>query len=451
MPAGGRNAADSTWGGKRPFGVEAGSEAMSNHTIYIGKREIWGHQVPVGISSSDHLQHVYVIGKTGSGKSTLLRNMLIQHISLGHGVGLLDPHGDLAEEILRHIPRWRTDHLAYFNPGDFENPFGFNPLGNIAPNERHLVASGIVGAFKSIWRESWGPRLEYILHNAITALLDCQNVSLLGLNRMLTDNSYRAWVVRQSRDPFVRSYWLNEYEQYDDRFRREAIAPIQNKVGQFLLSPVIRNILGQVKNRLRIEFTMDNQRLLIANLAKGRLGDDKSNLLGCLLVTQFQLAAMRRANLTDSERKPFYLFIDEFQNFSTDSFVSILAEARKYGLGLVLSHQYVDQVPLAVRQSVFGNVATLISFRVGYNDAEALQAEYGNSYPANCFVDLDPYQMIVRLTEDGRTREPFQTRSLKPLYTFTGSEALLRSRSVERFTSRRISVENNLRRWMSGH
>jgi hypothetical protein len=205
-----------------------------------------------------------------------------------------------------------------------------NVIGNVAPDDRHLVASGIVSAFKGIWRDSWGPRLEYILYNAVSALLDCRNATLLGVNRLLTDDAYRAKVVRQIKDPFIRAFWAEEYENYDERFKREAIAPIQNKLGQFLLNPVVRNILGQVKAKVNIRFVMDNGRLFIANLSKGQLGHDKANLLGSLLVTQFQLGAMARANQPEDERRDFYLFIDEFQNFSTDAFASILAEARKY-------------------------------------------------------------------------------------------------------------------------
>lgn len=248
--------------------------------IVIGNRENFGQPQPFGISASDQRQHIYVIGKTGSGKTTLLRNLILQHIKLGHGVGLIDPHGDLAEELLHHIPPKRADHLVYFNPGDIEFPIGLNLLANVAPDDRHLVASGIVSAFKGIWRDSWGPRLEYILYNAVSALLDCRNATLLGVNRMLTDDTYRAKVVRQIKDPFIKSFWAEEYAGYDERFKREAIAPIQNKLGQFLLNPVIRNILGQVRCKVSIPFIMDNQRLFIANLSKGRLGHDKANLLG---------------------------------------------------------------------------------------------------------------------------------------------------------------------------
>jgi len=418
--------------------------------IIIGEREGWGNSRPFGISTEDQRQHIYVIGKTGSGKTTLLRNLIIQHIALGHGVGVIDPHGDLAEELLHHIPPWRADHLVYFNPGDLEYPIGLNVLANVPSDSRHLVASGIVSAFKGIWRDSWGPRLEYILYNAVSALLDCRNATLLGVNRMLTDDTFRTKVVRQIKDPFIRAFWAEEYEGYDERFKREAIAPIQNKVGQFLLNPVVRNILGQVKSKVSIPFIMDNERLFIANLSKGSLGHEKANLLGSLLTTQFQLAAMARSNRPEAERRDFYLFIDEFQNFSTDAFASILAEARKYRSCLVLSHQYIDQLPLPIRQAVFGNVGTLISFRVGYTDAETLEKEFGNTFPATAIADLNRYEAIVRLLEDGANRVPFRAKMLPPLENRVGRKDKLIARSRERFAMKRETIEAKLSRWMKG-
>lgn len=418
------------------------------NTIILGQRDTWGGESLFGLQPEDARHHVYVIGKTGSGKTTLLKNMIVQHIALGHGVGLIDPHGDLAEELLHHIPRWRTDHLCYFNPGDLDFPIGLNLLANVPPNERHLVASGIVGAFKSIWgQSSWGPRMEYILYNAIAALLDCQNTTLLGVNRLLTDDRYRAWVVRQIKDPFIRAYWAEEFASYDERFRREAIAPIQNKLGQFLLNPVVRNILGQVRCKVSFPFIMDNQRLFIANLSKGKLGHDKANLLGSLLTTQFQLAAMARTNQPEHERRDFYLFIDEFQNFSTDAFASILAEARKYRLCLVLSHQYIDQVPLPIRQAVFGNVGTLISFRVGYADADALHQEFGKTFIAQQFVDLDKFEVLARVLEAGVNKEPFRAKSLAPAGRPLFRPATMVTRSRERFADRRHHVEDRLNLW----
>jgi DNA helicase HerA-like ATPase len=430
-------------------GVAAGLEtANNNESVQIGHRHGWGQPQPFGIGTEDQRQHIYVIGKTGSGKSTLVRNLIVQHILLGHGVGLIDPHGDLAEELLEHIPPHRADDLCYFNPGDLEFPIGFNPLANVLKDEQHLVASGIVGAFKGIWRDSWGPRTEYILYNALAALLECENETLLGINRMLTDDTYRAKVVQQVKDPFIRAFWESEYNGYDDRFRREAIAPIQNKVGQFLLNPVIRNILGQVKAKVSIPFVMNNGRIFIANLAKGRIGHDKANLLGSLLVAQFQLAAMARAALPEQERRDFFLFIDEFQNFTSDVFASVLSEARKYRLDITLSHQYIDQLSPIVRDAVFGNAGTLIVFRIGFSDAAVMEKEFGKIIPASALSDLDRYEAVVKLLEEGVNREPFRASMLPPIETHLGRSEKLIARSRERFGTKRKVIENKLSRWM---
>lgn len=431
-------------------GVATGFGTMNEEPqIILGERHGWGEPQRFGISREDQRQHIYIIGKTGSGKTTLLRNMLVQHIALGHGVGLIDPHGDLAEEILDHIPPHRADHLVYFNPGDLEYPTAFNLLAGVAPDDRHLVASGIVGAFKSIWRDSWGPRMEYILYNAIAALLDCNNVTLLGVNRILTDERYRAWVIRQIKDPFIKSFWADEYASYDLRFQREAIAPIQNKLGQFLLNPVIRNILGQVKAKVSIPFVMENRRIFIANLSKGYLGHDKANLLGCLLTTQFQLAAMARAAQPESQRRDFYLLIDEFQNFSTDAFAWILAEARKYRLCLVLSHQYVDQLSLPIRQAIFGNLGTLIILRTGHPDAQVFADELGRAFSAAMIADLERYEAVLKLLENGSTKEPFRARMLPDVTDLRGNRRGLILRSRKRFTTSRAIVNDKIRRWLA--
>ena len=431
-------------------GVAADSGTMNDQDITIGERHGWGDAQPFGIAAIDERQHIYIIGKTGSGKTTLLRNLILQHIALGHGVGVIDPHGDLAEELLSHIPPSRADHLVYFNPGDLEFPIGLNVIGNVAPDARHLAASGIVAAFKGIWRDSWGPRLEYILYNAVSALLECRNQTLLGVNRLLIDDEYRAKVIRQVKDPFIRAFWAEEYANYDERFKREAIAPIQNKLGQFLLNPVIRNILGQIKKKVDIPFVMDNGRLFIANLSKGQLGHDKANLLGSLLVTQFQLGAMARANRPESERRDFYLFIDEFQNFSTDAFASILAEARKYRLALTLSHQYIDQLSPPVRQAVFGNVGTLIAFRIGYTDAEVMEKEFGKTFTATTLADLARYEAVVKLLVDSSNLEPFRAKMLPPLENRIGRKENLIALSRERFAVPRGLIEDKLKRWMAG-
>ncbi len=434
----------------RSEGVVAGYGIMDEQFTTIGIREIWGAEHPVALSLIDRRQHIYVVGKTGSGKTTLLRNLIVQHLAAGHGIGLIDPHGDLAEELLDCIPPHRADDLVYFNPGDLDFPIGLNLLANVSPDDRHLVASGIVGAFKNIWHDSWGPRLEYILYNAIAALLDCPNTSLLGVNRMLTDSDYRQRVVSKVRDPFVRAFWTDEYERYELRFQREAIAPIQNKLGQFLLNPVVRNILGQVQTKVSIPFMMNTGRIFIANLSKGKLGADKANLLGSLLTTQFQLAAMSRVNQSENERKDFYLFIDEFQNFTTDAFTSILSEARKYRLCLALSHQYIEQIPPAIRGAVFGNVGSLVSFRVGHSDAEVLFKEFGKIYPLEMFVGLDRFQIIARLSVNGSTGDAFKAQTLSPIECPIGKRDKLITRSREKYATHRTDVEAKINRWMKG-
>lgn len=424
-----------------------GGMSMDNH-LHIGMRQAWGGEVPFGFELADARYHTYIIGKTGSGKTTLLRNLVLQLIQQGHGVGLIDPHGDLAEDLLLHIPPARAEQTVYFHPGDLEHPIGLNLLSQTTPEDRHLVASGIVSAFKSLWHESWGPRLEYILHNAVAALTHCPNTTLLGLNRLLTDPAYRRWVVGQVTDPFLCDFWENEYESWEPRFMREAIAPIQNKVGQLLLSPVIRNIIGQVRNKVSIPFVMDEGRVFIANLSKGEIGHDKSNLLGSLLITQFQLAAMARNRQPEHERRDFYLFVDEFQNFATESFASILAEARKYRLNLTLSHQYIAQLSPSVRDAVFGNVGTLVAFRVGFADAEHLNGEFGQEFQPRQFVDLPRYETLVRNQSADGGMHFQRTRLHPPIETHEGRRDRLLKRSRERFATKRNVVEDKLERWL---
>jgi hypothetical protein len=289
--------------------------------------------------------------------------------------------------------------------------------------------------------------MEYILYNALAALLDCQNTSLLGVNRMLTDAGYRAWVIRQIKDPFIRSFWADEFASYDARFVREAIAPIQNKIGQFLMNPPIRNILGQVKNKIDFRFTMDTGRVFIANLSKGKLGADKANLLGSLLTTQFQLAAMSRADTPEAERRDFHLFIDEFHNFTTDSFAAILAEVRKYRLCLTLSHQYLDQLSPEVRQAVFGNAGTMITFRIGHTDAELLAKEFANTFIPAQFVELDRYQILIRLLESGVASTPFPAKTMPMIENRHARRHKLIQHSRERYATPHKSVKSRHLRW----
>jgi hypothetical protein len=419
-----------------------------DHAVHIGTRRYWGGELPLQLCGADRRQHLYVIGKTGSGKTTLLRSLILQDIEAGRGVAVLDPHGDLAQDLLDHIPPWRTDHVVYFNPADAEHAIAFNLLKSVPPRTRHLVASGVAGAFKSIWRDSWGPRLEYVLHCCISALLDCQNASILGILRMLVDGTYRDWVVRQCRDPMVRSFWEREFAGYDKRFLAEVIAPVQNKLGQLLIAPPIRNILGQVKSKIDPRFIIDNRRILIANLSKGLLGADKSNLLGAVLVTQFQLAAMARADVPIDQRPDFYLYLDEFHNFSTDSFVSMLAEIRKYGLSMVLANQYLDQTRPEVRDAVFGNVGSIIAFRVGESDAAVLAREFGGDLSPSLFSGLDNFAIVTKLLQDGVQADPFLGRTERFPGGGYGRGANIIARSRQRYSTPRAKVEERITRWL---
>jgi hypothetical protein len=421
---------------------------MPNEITHIGKREVWGGEKPFGISAVDRRQHVYIIGKTGTGKTTLLRNLILQDIERCNGVGVIDPHGDLAEEILSAIPPRRTDDVLYFNPADGEFPIGFNLVRSTSRSRRHLETSAIVSAFKHIWRDSWGPRLEYILYAGVAALMECENVSLLALPRMLVDPRYRRWVIKQVSDPVVRAFWEKEFAAFDKRFLAETIAPIQNKVGQLLMAEPLRNVFGQVRSKIDPRFVIDNERIFIANLSKGLLGEDKANLLGSLLVSKFQSAAMERSDETEENRRDFYLYIDEFPNFSTDSFAAILSEARKYRLNLTLSHQYMEQMQREVRGAVFGNVGSIVAFRVGLTDAQVLANEFGAGYAAEQFTDLANYEIRVKMLELGENRDPFFAKTFPPPPSKIGSRRTLTKRSQERFGSRRDVVESKIRRWL---
>jgi hypothetical protein len=423
-------------------------ENMDDWHIVLGIRETWGQEQPFALTSRDRRQHLYTIGKSGSGKTTLLRNLIVQDIMAGHGVGIIDPHGDLATELLDYIPPNRVDDVVYFNPADMEFPIGVNLLGATPPDRRHLVASGVVSIFKTTWPEFWGPRLEYILYAAVAAVLDCENVTLLGVQRMLTDAKYRSWVVRQIKDPMVKSFWVNEFANYDKKFLHEAIAPIQNKVGQLLMSPHLRNILGQVKSRIDARSMMDNGCIFIADVSKGKIGEDKSNLLGAMLVTQFQLAAMSRADVPEHERRDFFLYVDEFQSFASDSFISILSEARKYRLCLTLSHQYTDQLRPEIRDAVFGNVGSILSFRVGQRDAELLEREFGGAYSARRFIELNNHEVCVKLLKDGQYAEPFTGRTLPAWGIRHDRRDSVIRRSREKYGRERGTIEDKIKRYL---
>ncbi|MBT5337894.1 type IV secretion system DNA-binding domain-containing protein [Candidatus Falkowbacteria bacterium] len=404
-----------------------------------------------GIKTDDRRRHMYIIGKTGMGKSVLIENLVYSDILNGNGACLVDPHGDSAELIVNSIPSNRINDVIYLNPADLENPIAFNVLEKVDPKYRHLVASGLVGVFKKIWADSWGPRLEYILRNTILALLDYPDSTLLGVNRMLVDKEYRKKVVAKVQDPVVKMYWESEFTKYNEKFLTEAIAPIQNKIGQFLSTSLIRNIVGQVKSSIDLREIMDESKILILNLSKGRIGEDSSALLGAMIITKIQLAAMSRVDIPEKDRKDFYLYVDEFQNFATESFANILSEARKYHLCLTVGHQYIGQLEVSgntvVRDAVFGNVGTMIVFRVGAADAEFLSREFTPRYTEEDLVNLPKYSVYIKLMIDGVASDPFSAGTLPPISKKTSSEERVVRATRERYGQSREEVEEKIARW----
>jgi Helicase HerA, central domain len=364
-----------------------------------------------GIRRKDRRYHMHLVGKTGMGKSTLLRTLIASDLQAGNGLALIDPHGDLAGEVMRLVPENRRGDVIAFDPGRPGAIIAYNPLAATDSSRRHLAASGLVSAFKKIWADSWGPRMEYILYNSVRTLLDFPGASLLDLPRLLTDSVWRSVVLRYLEEPRVREFWSKEFAAYPPTFRAEAIAPIQNKVGQFLASPQVRQILKAGRETLDLRRVMDEGRILIANLSKGQLGEGTSALLGALLIAGFELAALGRANVVESERRDFYLYVDEFQTFATQSFAGILQEARKYRLNLIVAHQYLGQLEDPVREAIFGNVGTLITFRVGAEDAEYLAREFFQVFAEQDFVNLPPHHIYLRLMIDGVMSKPFSART----------------------------------------
>ncbi len=402
-----------------------------------------------GIKRSDRRLHTYIIGKTGTGKSTFIENMIYDDIREGRGVAVVDPHGQLVDHVLEFIPPERVKDVIYFNPADYDHPMAFNVLENNDnnPEMKNVIASGVVGIFKKIFGESWGPRLEYILRNAILAVLEYPNSTLLSVMRILTDNAYRRLVLSEVKDPVIRDFFINEYEKYEPKFRQEAIAPIQNKVGQFLSSSIIRNIVGQPKSTLRIDEIMNGGKILLADLSTGKIGEDNSALLGSMLITKIQLAAMGRTNIPENDRRDFYLYVDEFQNFATDSFATILSEARKYRLNLVMVNQYISQMPETVRDAVFGNVGTMVAFRVGATDAQALQKEFEPVFDVNDLVNQPNRHIYIKMAVDGVTVPAFSASTLPPPEQKSNVVADVVSSSVEQFTTPRSDVEDYIAEW----
>jgi CxxC-x17-CxxC domain-containing protein len=425
--------------------------------IYFGRTDFRGRDKLFGVRRNDRRQHMYVIGKTGTGKSAMLQNMIVQDISNGEGLCVVDPHGELVEAVMERIPAERMKDVIYFNPADTDYHLGFNVLELPDPKYKHLVASGLMGIFTKIWANVWSARMEYIMNNAILALLETPGTTLLGITRILVDKDYRQKIVANVTDPVVKAFWIHEYEAWQDKFRNEAIAPIQNKVGQFLSTALVRNIVGQSKSTIDIFDIMNTGKIFMVNVSKGRIGEDNSSLLGAMLITKIQLSAMERVRIPENERVDFYLYVDEFQNFATDSFAGVLSEARKYRLNLIMAHQYIGQLvtdaaankSTKIRDAVFGNVGTMIVFRVGAADAEFLEPEFEPEFTIMDIVNLPNYHIYLKLMVSGVTSRPFSAKTLPPFNMKDNAMEVneLIEYSRKRYARPREVVEAEIRTW----
>lgn len=366
-----------------------------------------------GIKRDDRRKHLYIIGKTGVGKSKLIELLALADIQEGKGCVVMDPHGDVAEELLRYIPRERLYDVIYFNPADLEFPMAFNPLEGVGSFElKQNVVAGFIAIFKKLFGFTWNQRLEHVLRFTTLALLDVPGTTVLGITKMLSDIGYRQEIIAKISDPLVKKFWTTEFASWNEQYAGEAVTPIINKVGQFVANPLIRNIVGQRTSTIKLDEIINNGKILIANFAIGKLGEENSSLLGAMFVTKLWQAAVARATIREQDRRDTFLYIDEFQNFATSAFANILSEARKYKLNLTVAHQYMQQLPEEVRSTIFGNVGTIISFRVGGEDAAELEKEFTPTFDPQDFMNLDMRNFFVKMTIDGQTALPFSGRTL---------------------------------------
>jgi hypothetical protein len=370
--------------------------------------------------------------------------MVISYIRPGKGTALIDPHGDLAENILHFIPKERIEDVIYFNPVDLEYPIAFNPLERVNPDYHYLIVSGLISVLKKIWHEFWGPRLEHILRNSLMTLLEYPGSTLLDLPRLLTDKDFRKLILQKVRNQQVRDFWISEFEKYSFWLRSEATSPILNKIGQFITNTPLRNIVGQKKNIFDLRKVMDEGKVLIVNLAKGKIGEDNCSLLGAMIIAKIQLAAMSRADVPEDRRNSFHLYVDEIHNFATLSFADILSESRKYGLSLTFAHQYIEQLDERIKASIFGNIGTLISFRVGADDAKYIAREFYPVFNEADFVNLPNYHIYLKLMIDGVTSNPFSAVSLPPFERDISFKEEVISLSRERYGRSRREVEREI-------
>ena len=430
--------------GEPPANLPYEGQTPPEELTVFGETDFRNVHQRFGILRGDRRLHMYAIGKTGTGKSTLLENMIIDDIQKGKGVAVVDPHGDLIDHVLNFIPDHRINDIIYFNPADREFPVGFNLLESLDPDLKNIAASGLMSIFTKLWANVWSARMEYILRNTVLALLEYPGATFLEIMKLLVDPQFRKQVLTHVKDPVIRDFFLNEFERYDPKFRTEAIAPIQNKVGQFLSSDTIRNIVGQPKSSFDIRKAMDERKIILLDLSTGKIGEDNAALLGAMMITKIQLAAMTRVDTPEAERVDFYLYVDEFQNFATESFAKVLSEARKYRLNLVLTNQYIAQLQEPVAKAIFGNIGTLMSFRVGSADASALVKELEPVFDATDLVNLDNYHIYLKMSIDGVTRPAFSAKTLPPFKGANDNRDKIIDVSRSRYAKPREEVERSI-------
>lgn len=432
-----------------PSNLPTPENSEKNGLTLLGKTDYRGQEIRFGVRDEDSFRHLYIVGKTGTGKSTFLSNIIKSHMYTNKGLCLIDPHGDLVDTVMEHIPSWRTNDVILFDVSDSQNPIGFNLLQYNTEDEKNIVVSGVVATFKKLFGTSWGPRLEYVLRNVMLSVVEYPNATMMHIMRVLTDKNFREEVLEHVNDPIVLKFWRTEFDKWSDTQRNEAIAPITNKVGQFLSSSVVRNIFGQPMSKLNMRKVMDEGKILLINLSKGKIGEDNTEMIGSFIVTKLQIDAMSRANIPEKDRRPFYLHIDEFQNFATDSFAVILSEARKYRLALIVANQYTSQLSETIRNAIFGNVGSIVSFNVGYDDAVDIAQQFKELLTANDLISIPKFRAYIRLMVDGIMSDVFSMSTIPLSQPELSAEIKdkIRSQSRQRYATERGKLEELIKIW----
>ncbi|RKW21914.1 DUF87 domain-containing protein [Candidatus Gracilibacteria bacterium] len=432
-----------------PTAIPTPENTPAKELTVLGDTDYRGDKIRFGVRQEDKFRHMYIVGKTGTGKSTFINNMIISDMRAGNGLCLLDPHGELVDDLLEYIPSNRINDVILFDVGDAEYPIGFNLLQADNEDEKNRIASGVVSTFQKLFDNSRGPRLEYILRNVVLSVIDYPNATLMHILRILTDKEFREEVISHVKDPVLLKFWNNEFNRWQDKQREEAVGPITNKVGQFLSSRLVRNIFGQPRTKLSIRRAMDEGKIILVNLSKGKIGEDNANMIGSLLVTKIQIDAMGRADMAKHLRKPFYLYIDEFQNFATKSFATILSEARKYKLSLIVANQYTSQLDEAIKDAIFGNVGTIFSFTLGYDDASVMTSQFKELVSTNDLISLPKFTAYTRLMVDGVSSDPFSMKTLPPFVSEGDIEHIekIRKQSRQRYAMEREQLEALMNAW----